>query len=375
MRCKKIINASNLHVGGGVQVAVSFIHELSKLSSSKEFDLIISTTVESNLSNCFVDFEVFNNVIIYDCIGFSFYNFYLRSVFKNYDVVFTVFGPNYVPLGKAKKSITGFAQAWIINPFNEAFFKQSYFDRISNFIKFQIHKFYFSKSDFLIVELDCVKRKLLEVGVKKDSDSIYVVRNCVSSIYSSFSQEKIVQKVCKTRKIKLGYLGRDYIHKNTDLLPLIKVKLANDYGLDFDFYVTFTDLEWENKSDFFKMNVVNVGALNVDECLDYYRELDAVIFPSLLECFSATPLEAMAAGKPLFASDRDFVKSVCNEHAYYFDPCSADNAARLIFNYFKNHYARQEELERLKQAREYSLSFSSARERCSTYISILNKIE
>ena len=55
-----------------------------------------------------------------------------------------------------------------------------------------------------------------------------------------------------------------------------------------------------------------------------------MLFCSLREAFSATPLEALQVGLPLFASDRDFVRSVCGDAATYIDPLDAKAAARTI---------------------------------------------
>ena len=68
--------------------------------------------------------------------------------------------------------------------------------------------------------------------------------------------------------------------------------------------------------------------------------MDAIIFPSLLECFSATPLEAMAMEKPFFASDREFIRDVCSDYALYFDPEDPISAANVINDYLENSYGK-----------------------------------
>ncbi len=42
------------------------------------------------------------------------------------------------------------------------------------------------------------------------------------------------------------------------------------------------------------------------------------------------PLEAMRMGLPLFASDRDFVRSVCGDVPIYFDPEDVLAAAEVL---------------------------------------------
>ena len=59
---KILIITSNLHVGGGVQVAVSFIDELSKSDYNlKLYDLWISTEIFDNLIEICTDLSGFNS--------------------------------------------------------------------------------------------------------------------------------------------------------------------------------------------------------------------------------------------------------------------------------------------------------------------------
>ena len=106
--------------------------------------------------------------------------------------------------------------------------------------------------------------------------------------------------------------------------------------------------------------------------------MDAIIFPSLLECFSATPLEAMIMKKPLFASDRGFIKDVCFDFAYYFEPTDPESAAAVIHNFLESQC--NEELEaKLLAAKKHAENFSNARQRAVKYVDIiedcLNKVD
>jgi len=97
--------------------------------------------------------------------------------------------------------------------------------------------------------------------------------------------------------------------------------------------------------------------------------MDAIIFPSLLECFSATPLEAMAMKKPLFASDRKFVRDVCGDFAWYFDPEDPSDAANLISTYINKQMKLNGE--ELNAAREHAIQFSNAHQRAINYLRII----
>ena len=73
-------------------------------------------------------------------------------------------------------------------------------------------------------------------------------------------------------------------------------------------------------------------------------------------------------GKPLFASDRDFVRDVCAEHAFYFDPLKADNIARVIADYF---LSAEDHSDLTKSAKEHAINFSSAKTRAERYLEII----
>src|SRR5690606_37210212 len=146
-----------------------------------------------------------------------------------------------------------------------------------------------------------------------------IAYNTISSNYREIDEQKLYFENTPSKVFKLGIISRNYSHKNLSILPEVKRILEQDYQRIISFYVTFKEEEFQGESLVFQNEIVNLGPKKVDECIDTYLKFDAVFFPSLLECFSATPLEAMATGRAPFASDMPFNRDVCGEHAYYFD--------------------------------------------------------
>ena len=362
---KILINAANLHNGGGVQVASSFINELPFLLSVavKEFDILVSSEVDRNIEQSVKNF--FKNYTVYNIFGIKNYKKNL-GIFDSYDLVFTVFGPCYYPVKGI--DIVGFAQPWIIYPRNECYSMLSGLEKLKYKLKFHLQKNFFKKSDVCVVELEHAKQRLVELNIFK-SEHIHVVYNTVSNVFfSPENWEKV--KIEPSNKIKIGLISRDYFHKNTNILPKIKDILKNKYNKDIDFYVTFNELEWQSKSLDFQNKIINVGPLKINQCPNFYERMDAIIFPSLLECFSATPLEAMIMKKPLFASDRGFIKDVCLDFAYYFEPTDPESAAAVIHNFLESQC--NEELEaKLLAAKKHAENFSNARQRAVKYVDII----
>ncbi len=72
------------------------------------------------------------------------------------------------------------------------------------------------------------------------------------------------------------------------------------------------------------------GAVPLAELVDLYRRAACVVFPSLYEGFGAPPLEAMACGAPVAASDRGSLREVCGGAAVLFDPLSPAAIAEAV---------------------------------------------
>ena len=364
---KVVVNLSNLHVGGGVQVGASFVYELAYMQDiAPRLVVIASTEVDQSLENLNCRREVFLEYHVIDIYGLNIGRRGIGSIVNNSDVVFTVFGPLYT-LFRSYKSVVGFAQAWIIYPQNAAVHTLSWSRRVILSLKYRLQSFFFRQADELIVELPHVKEGLKEVlGIKEEK--ITIVPNCLSAIY----QDKVLWRDVNIPSVRcdisFGFVGRNYIHKNVQFFADVAVILERRYGLVAKIYVTFTDSEWYACSEHFKACAVNVGPISVDQCPKFYESVDAVFFPSLVECFSATPLEALAMRKPLFASDMDFNRDVCADFAYYFDPLDAIQTAEVVASFVAGD---RPELEWLERGAAHAYSFGSAKSRALMYASII----
>ena len=71
----------------------------------------------------------------------------------------------------------------------------------------------------------------------------------------------------------------------------------------------------------------------VDEAVlhQFFSHADAMVFPSLYEGFGLPPLEAMAAGCPVLASNAGPMPEVCGESALYCDPHNVNDIAQKLF--------------------------------------------
>ncbi|MFC3033119.1 glycosyltransferase family 4 protein [Pseudoalteromonas fenneropenaei] len=366
MRKKVLINAANLHCGGGVQVAASFISELAnECIENLEIVIFVSTTVHENVQG--LHFEGNVELEVVNVNGFS---RELPSAFdRHFDLIFTVFGPVYFTV--KVKHIVGFANAWILYPDNETLKRRKFLNKMFTLLKLYLQRRSFQKADRLVVELEHVKEELVRKHYFK-AENIDVVYNCVSSLY--FDEKlwlPLDANIKTTEAVKIGFLGRNYPHKNTNYLLEIKECLKKIYNIDSEIYVTFTDEEWGAVTPEFKNGANNLGSLNVNQCPAFYQAMDLILFPSFLECFSATPFEAMLMNKPVFASDKPFIRDACAEHVFYIDPNDASHGSKVIVDYLRLKADKKEQL--LYDAKIYAKNFSSAKERAENYIKIIKQ--
>lgn len=337
MKEKILINCSNLHLGGGVAVASSFIDCMSVADDSRsddlEIHLFVSSKVDQNVRSLQVDVTKFASYEVMDFYGVSALWKGLGKKLAGYDAVFTVFGPAYT-LRRIKNHFVGFAQPNIIYPDNPVNRKLPLLQKAKTRAKYFFQKLFFALASGVVVELPHVKQGLRRLPWFRDK-KIFVVESAVHSVYSRKGDwEPLGEGVMDSADLKLGLVSRNYPHKNLEVLPEVKRILKEAFDMEVSLYVTFTDDEWETCDDSFRASVINVGPLKLAQCPSFYAQLDGVVFPTVLECFSAVPIETFMLEKPLFVSDRDFIRDICREHANYFDPLSPYSIAISIHQFF-----------------------------------------
>ncbi|MGM9516493.1 glycosyltransferase [Roseateles sp. DB2] len=77
------------------------------------------------------------------------------------------------------------------------------------------------------------------------------------------------------------------------------------------------------------LRIRQLGVLQHEELLSWYRRCRALVFPSLSESFGLPLMEARQAGCPVLASELDYVRDVCVP-VQTFDPLSAVSMARAV---------------------------------------------
>jgi glycosyltransferase involved in cell wall biosynthesis len=327
----KLIYAANLHKGGSVQVAASFIDEAAKLDIAKNYDLVLSDRVLKDLVDANTSLKCFASYRIVNHYGLSLSSLWFSIAALRYSKIFIIFGPKYY-FSPFAKCMCGFAQPWIIYPNNLVCGGIRILDLARMRLKYLIQKILFFRCQLLVVELPHVRDELVKLGFPLNR--IVVVHNCISGVFLNASRWKKVSEAPSVTGYRIGVIGRNYLHKNIDMIGRVGTILRRKSGLNFKFVLTLTDKEFESLSQESRECSISVGEITISQCPEFYRMVDCVFFPSLLECFSATPIEAMFMGKSLIISDLPFNRDVCEECGFYFDPLNPESAADQIVKVF-----------------------------------------
>lgn len=372
-----VLNASNLQGGGAVQVATSLVCELESSLLKEDIVLVLSSVVFKECTAIGVDFKGFRALHQIDHFGFKPFNKGLQEIFRNADLVFTVFGPLYL-WRQPKISIVGFAQPWILYPASEAYLALPRSKRAITRLKYAIQQWFFRRnSSMMIVEAEHARKRLAALF---PSLPVVVVPNALNSVFLDAIMSDRAKALAKhawppyhsVRHVTLGHVGRAYSHKNLSILPAVRQTLWDRYGVKATIRTTLNEAEWASQSEAFRSSIENVGALSLRECISFYQDLDGVIFPSLLECFSAAPLEAMAMRLPLFASDRAFVRDFCGDIPFYFDPLDPGDIAAAIVRCLD--LAPEELAARLDQGVSHVLAQPTAKDRGKRIAELLTSV-
>ena len=363
-----LINCSNLHGGGGVSVATSFLDCLSKESLGElKITLLLSSKVHKGLCSFNANLSVFERIIIDDIHGW-------KSMFVNYrkyasdmKLMFTVFGPIYI-LRKDFIHISGIAQPFIIYPKNAYITKVSWLKKLKIFLNTFLKTLFVLNNDAIVVEREQIKERIKKSFFLKNLE-VFTVSNAIHSIYKEKKRWKKLSIPKENKKLNLGLLSRNYPHKNIEILAEVKKDLLNYFNIDSNLFVTFSNDDWNKTSFFFKESAINIGAILLDQCPNFFESMDAIVMPTLLECFSSLPLETMIMEKPFFGSNLDFMKDVCGKHCIYIDPFNSRDIAYRISEFFKLSEINKRNW--LNDAKSYVNTMPNANERCNNYMNII----
>lgn len=364
-----LINCSNLRVGGGLQVAHSFIHSLRGVEGHK-FIIVVST----ELSELYLPESGSNlEIIRYDIIPSVFKSLSGRDTFldsllveHSVDRVFTVFGPSY--WRPRVFHLVGYAKPHYVYEDSPFFKTLDLKEKLKLFLKKQIHINDFRRnSDSLVTENQDVSEKIQKYFQYLD---IHTVTNFYNQVFDHpelWSNDVLMDDY---RGFSILTISANYPHKNLHILIAVADYLkTNIPELECRFILTVSKEQFKKEiHPDLKHYFVFLGKVTIDQCPNLYRKADLTLLPTLLECFTATYPESMRMFVPILTTDLGFARGICGDAAIYFDPLNPQDIAKKIEKVLMSERLKKQLIENGKKRLG---TFDNYKERSNKYIQIL----
>lgn len=371
---KIIINCSNLKLGGGMQVAHSFLEEI-KYNVEHQFLVVLSEKIAPQIQ--IASFSPNFNFIVYSISPNSYKAFFgkdnyldkLEMKFKP-DVVFSVFGPTY---WKPKvRHICGFAKPGYIYK-ESPFFKQiGLLNKIKLILMEVVHLYDFrNNNSLLITENEDVSERLR----KKVLQKVETISNTFNQVFLDKKKWDLNLNVdTENIDFKILNISANHEHKNLaiikNVIPILKSKYPD---LRFKFYLSITTNELKIESDdVLNENIHFMGELSINQCPYLYAQCDCLFLPTLLECFSASYCEAMYMDVPIITSDLGFARGICANAALYINPLDPNDIAEILYKLSKDKKLQKQLVE---NGRKIINTIETPKSRAEKYLKILTTLQ
>ena len=149
---------------------------------------------------------------------------------------------------------------------------------------------------------------------------------------------KYVETRFGIRKPYMLYVGAAYPHKNLETFIEAFAKFRKKTGKDFqlvlaskkDFFYSRLEKETFAKYPNLKNDIILTDYVADKDLPQLYANSEVYVFPSFYEGFGLPPLEAMACGVPVIASDVGCLREVLGDAVAYFPPKDAKALATAI---------------------------------------------
>jgi len=367
-----LINASNLKVGGGLQVADSVCRELHKYPQH-QFVAVLAP----ELKQCGEEIAAANvEVVNYLCpvsakVMLTGRDATLDALVESrkIDAVLTIFGPSrWQP---RVTHLCGFARAQLVLQDSPYYTRMGFAERLKTKAILRVYKHFFDKSgDNLYTENEFISERLRRLFPKKQ---VFTVTNNYNQVFDQRERWQTDINLPTFDGLTLLTVTANYPHKNVGIiLPAIDYLAKTHPDAAYRFVLTLPPDCLGELTEEQRRHIVFLGPVAIEQVPHLYEQSDVMFLPTLLECFSASYAEAMKMGRPILTTDLGFARSLCGDAALYYSPVDAEDLGEKIVRIAGNAALRQDLIEKGKEQLQKYDTFA---ERARKLIEILEKIK
>lgn len=174
---------------------------------------------------------------------------------------------------------------------------------------------------------------------------IKVIHEGIDPVFRSIgdrNQTAALRQKYKITKPFLLYVGVLRDHKNVVGLVKAFAILRKKFGLDLQLVITgkknprYPELYTAIKNLSLQNDIIFAGFVPKEDLVLLYNGAAVLVLPSFREGFGFTPLEAMACGTPVAASQTTSIPEVVGDAALLFNPYNPRDMARQIARLFQD---------------------------------------
>lgn len=218
------------------------------------------------------------------------------------------------------------------------------------------------KAARIIAVSENTKKDILSY-VRCDPARIKVIYQGINSKFRKIKDESFLEKI--RRKYSLDSSSPKLLHvglsayKNVEAVIQALAILKRDFEISCELITVGLDFTPEQKKliDLLgvKKFIVSLSDVPIDDLVGIYNSADVLVFPSLYEGFGAPPLEAMACGTPVVASNVASLPEVVGHAAIMVDPLDYQETAAAVYAVLTNSELRSSLISKgLKRANRFT---------------------
>lgn len=253
------------------------------------------------------------------------------------DIIYSIAAPSYFHFRSLE--VMRCTNPWVSHPNKYSWKVLTIRQQLQYRLKALLTKALMRKVHYFVTQTETCKRGIIQI-TGENSSHIKVVSNVLPYVFKNMDTTPI----CDDKYFNIACIGGAIPHKNIDILPAVTKELRSLGIMNFRFHTTIaqnSELAVQIKDSFIKNGLqnhwVNHGRISQQELGEVYRRCQFCFFPTLLEVFSASTLEAMFFGLPSVATNFDFNIEVFGDSCLYYEPMNAKDAAKQLYKVITNN--------------------------------------